>query len=220
MATGDQSDITSRLRGLLPQGWFATIATVLTAILQAPANAMSWIYGLYAYARLQARIRTATDGFLDLISLDYFGTGLPRQQGELDSLYRARIIANLLPQRVTRAGISAAIQRLTGTAPTIFEPFNVNDATCCGAPNQGYGVAGGWGSLQLNAQFFIQVTLPPGTGIANVNGYGGYLGGYGVGAMEWVNPNMIAGQVTAAQVNNTIEATKAAGVTAWTNIIG
>jgi hypothetical protein len=43
-------------------------------------------------------------------------------------------------------------------------------------------------------------------------------GGYGVGAMEYVNPSMSGSQVTDAEIFATVAATQAAGVTCWTQI--
>ncbi|WP_083615571.1 hypothetical protein [Paraburkholderia sp. SOS3] len=65
------------------------------ATLQGPAWALSSIYAQITYAALQTRIATATDGYLDLISNDFFGTSLPRLTNEPDGDFRARILANL-----------------------------------------------------------------------------------------------------------------------------
>ena len=46
------------------------------------------VYGLTAYARLQTRIATATDGFLDLISFDFFGRRCPGKPQESDAAFR------------------------------------------------------------------------------------------------------------------------------------
>ena len=67
--------------------------------LSGPAWALSQIYALIQYAVLQTRIATATDGFLDLISYDFFGGNLPRRSQEKDNPFRARILATLLRPR-------------------------------------------------------------------------------------------------------------------------
>ena len=70
---GDQNDFIARLKALLPRGWFAETAPVLTGTLAGLSAALAQVYGLISYARLQTRIVTATDAFLDLISFDFFG---------------------------------------------------------------------------------------------------------------------------------------------------
>jgi ABC-type nickel/cobalt efflux system permease component RcnA len=128
MATGDQNDIAQRLSSYLPTRWFGTILDTLllafiNAVLQGTTACLSFLYSLYAYAKLQARIATATDGWLDLISADFFGNTLPRIPGEIDNSYRARIRARLVQEKATRSAISQAVQQLTGYAPQIFEPW-------------------------------------------------------------------------------------------------
>lgn len=216
--TGDQNDIITRLKALLPRGWFPDVAPFLTSSLIGAANALSFIYSLIVYARAQCRIRTATDGFLDLISYDYFGNNLPRYLNESDPAFKTRILANLLTEKVTRAGIIKAVTLLTGVAPLIFEPGNIGDT---GAYNKGtfaYGMAGGWGSLALKAQFFMKVTPPPNAGVPNVGGWGNYTGGYGIGATEYINESLIYNEVPDSAIYQTIANTKAAGVKAWVQI--
>lgn len=77
---------------------------------------------------------------------------------------------------------------------------------------------GGWGSLNYPYQFLVTAYRPPGAGIPSVDGYGGYLGGYGIGAIEYISLTQIAGPVTDAEIYSTIAVTTAAGVTAWTKI--
>src|SRR5579875_2257217 len=158
MATGDQADAAARAKAVLPGGWFPTTPAsgtsatpVLDAVLAGPAWGASWLYGLLAYAANQKRIATATDSNLDLIGGDYFSTGLLRRSGETDAAYRARILANLLAPRGTRAAVIAVLKALTGYAPTVFEPARPADT-------------GGWGHLGG----------PLNTGLAYSTGPGGY----------------------------------------------
>src|SRR4051794_13359328 len=102
MATGDANDMLARIKALLPAGWFKGDTPVLDAVLSAAAYGLSFIYSQIAYAKLQTRIGTATDGFLDLISFDFFGGSLPRRKQEVDASFRARIIATLLRAKGTR----------------------------------------------------------------------------------------------------------------------
>lgn len=222
MATGDKNDILSRLKALLPAGWFSDTASNLNALLSGPANALSSVYNLIAYVRLQCRIKTATDGFLDMISLDYFGDQLPRYQKESDTAFRNRIIANLLSEKGTRAGLIRAVTLLVGVAPWFFEPGRVQDTGGWGHGNTynglAYGYAGGWGSLQLNCQAFMKVARPPGAGVPNVGGWGSYAGGYGVGSTEWINQSMVYNAVSDTAIYQTISNAKMAGTTIWTQI--
>ena len=164
---GSQSDILARLKAVLPSGWFPTTrpgqpsnSPVLDAFLTGPAYALSWIYSLIEYAQDQTRIATATDVWLDLAALDYFGGNLTRNSGETDTALSARIRANLLPPQITRAAMVSALTNLTGTAPSIFEPFTPADTGAYGtgeAPvwrGLAYNYAGGYGSLQLPRAVF------------------------------------------------------------------
>lgn len=122
---GDQADVFARIKNLLPN-WFGQDAAptpILDGLLQAPAAVLSFVYSLYQYARQQTRIATASDGWLDLIAQDFYGDTLPRQSGESDSAYRARIQANLFPPSNTIAAISASLTQITGMEPRIVEPW-------------------------------------------------------------------------------------------------
>src|ERR1700749_4296193 len=127
MAIGDAQDMVTRIKATLPSGWFADSTPVLDSVLSGIGWALALGYSLIAYARLQTRIKTATDGFLDLIAFDFFGTMLPRALQELDNAYRTRIIASLFPQRATRQGMINVLTLLTGRAPWIFEPARPAD---------------------------------------------------------------------------------------------
>ncbi len=81
MATGDQQDIFTRLRGYLPR-WFGDTAQspVINALLQGLAYSGAYVYGLYAYAKQQTRILTSSDGWLDMIAADFFGLSVQRKE--------------------------------------------------------------------------------------------------------------------------------------------
>src|SRR5580698_6710536 len=121
--TGDQADFVARLRQLLPNGWFADDAPVLNAVLNGAAYCLALIYSLNAYAKLQTRLATVTDGFLDLAAFDYFGTSLMRRLMESDASLRVRVFQDLLRQKATRAGIIKLLTDLTGQTPVVFEPW-------------------------------------------------------------------------------------------------
>jgi hypothetical protein len=140
------SNIVFRLQKWLPNGWFPTaLGTRIFATLAGASAALSTVLAQITYVKLQTRIKTATDGFLDLISWDFLGTALPRRPVEVDNAFRARILANLFRARVTRAGMIATLTMLTGRAPRVFEPKRPMDTGGWGGnPFGGYGVAGGY----------------------------------------------------------------------------
>jgi len=189
MATGDQSDITQRLYALLPPTWFPSGATpVLGAILQGPAYVLSLIYGLVAFTKQQTRISTATGGWLDLISYDFFARTLLRSTGESDSAFATRIKANLLQPAATRPALIAAITNLTGETPTVIDPWRPGDCGAYGYGGLGYNTVGHYGSVAMVAQCFVVV------------------------------PDPASSNVTDAEIYQTISNIIPAGVTAWTDI--
>ena len=218
MSVGDQSDLFKRIKMLLPR-WFGDTTPILDAVIQGLAYSGSFIYSLYVYAKLQTRIKTATDGWLDLISADYFGTSLPRKTSQSDASYRARIIINLLRERATRNGITKVLIDLTGRAPTIFEPQRPLDTGAYGGPLIGYSLAGGYGSMSIPFQAFVQAYRPSSSGIPNVIGYGATLGGYGAASQfEYASLSQIQGAVTDADILAAIDSVKPAATIIWTRI--
>jgi hypothetical protein len=209
MATGDQSDIILRLKATLPS-WFGDNTPILDALLQGLAWAGSFAYSLISYAKLQTRIKTATDGWLDMIAADFFGSFLARAANQSDASFR---------ERATRKSIIAVLQDLTGRTPLVFEPQRPADTGAYSAPNSGYGVAGGYGSLLLPYQAFVTAYRPSGTGIPLVAGYGISTGGYGVASRaDLASMDMIQGAVTDADIYAAIDSVKPAGTTVWTRI--
>jgi hypothetical protein len=217
MATGDQSDLLKRIKSLLPFRWFPDSTPVLDALLNGPAWALSQIYALIQYAKLQTRIATATDGFLDLISYDFFGNNLRRRLQETDNAFRTRILATLFRPKATRQGMIDALVNLTGRTPIIFEPARPADTGGYGIAS-GYGVAGGWGSLRYPAQAFITAFRPAGSGIPNVAGYDTSYGSYGGGYSMWASLAQVTGAVTDADIYDTINRTAAAGTRMWVRL--
>lgn len=229
MATGDTADIQSRLDQGMPQGWFGTFADLfnaaefpyVNAVIAGFANGLSFIYQLYAYAKLQTRISTATDGWLDMIAGDFFGTLLPRLQGENDTSYRARIKAQLIQQKATRAGIIATVVALTGRTPILFEPWYPPDTGAYNYPQfLAYNTLGGWGSMQMPAQFLITVFRPhSSTGIAYVAGYGVPVGAYNTASLiNWSSLANWNANIPDSAIYAAIAQAKAAGVLAWVQI--
>lgn len=133
MAIGDQADIFGRIKAVLPNRWFGGISPLLDAITQGLANSSAFIYSLYLYAKLQTRILTATDGWLDMVAADFFGAALLRNANQTDASFRARIIINMFRERGTRNAITKVLTDLTGRAPIIFEPQRPKDTGAYGA---------------------------------------------------------------------------------------
>lgn len=137
MATGDLSDISSRIRSALPQFWFPSEADDSTPVLDAILAGLAWpwamMYMMLTYAQQQNRIDTSTGNFIDILSADYFGNTLPRLAGEDDSSYIARIKKSFFTKRNTRPAFDAEISDATGIV-RVREPWRSND---CGT----YGTA-------------------------------------------------------------------------------
>ena len=222
MATGDQNDMVVRLRALLPTSWFPDTAPVLSAVLAGFGATLSAIYSQITYAGRQTRIATATDAFLDMISADYFGLNLPRRTLESDTAFRNRILGNLLAPRATRAAMISVLTKLTGRAPTIFEPAQPGDTGVYGGGTFAYGVAGGWGSYAMPFTAFINAKRPSGGGVANVQGYysgtGQAIAGYGQGAIEYTSAGQNSAPVADADIYAAVNNTKPAGSTMWVGI--
>ena len=177
---GDTSDMQRRLRAMLPAGWFGDDTPVLDQLLIALGAGFSACWTLLQEVVLQSRIATAWGDFLDLIATDFFGTMLVRLPSEQDDAFRTRIRQTLLRPLGTRAAITTALFELTGKTPVVFEPGRTSDTGGYTLGGLGFGVAGGWGSLDLPYQFFVTVIRPTGAGIANLAGYGsGGIPAYG-----------------------------------------
>jgi hypothetical protein len=219
MAVGDQQDFVTRIRAVLPNGWFSDDAPVLTALLNGIAYCLAVMYSLIAYTKAQTRIATASDGFLDLVAFDYFGLALQRRVSELDAALRARIFQNLLREKATRNGVIEALTILTGQTPIVFEPWRPLD---CGAWNEnicGLNVAGGWGSLAVPYQGFIIAYRPLGQGIPYLSGYNDPQGALNTPSyLAWANLNQVAGGVTDADMFATVADAKVEGTIAWMQI--
>ncbi|WP_217548787.1 hypothetical protein [Pantoea sp. GbtcB22] len=216
MATGDQNDILNRLKALLPPTWFDSNSPFLDGVLTACAQALTWCYSLYVYAKLQTRIGTATDGWLDLTAYDFFGKNLQRAAGQSDELFRQQMKISLFRERGTRQAIIDVLEDLTGKTPHIFEPQRPLDTGAYGGPMIGYGVAGGYGSLKLPYQAFVTAYRPSGAGIPFIAGYSSTPSGYSIASRgEYASQSMITGSITDAQVYEAIAAVKMEGTIVW-----
>lgn len=186
MATGDQADIVSRLQRWLPQGWFPnTTGTRIFALLSGFASLLSTIYGMVSYTKLQTRIATATDGFLDLISQDYLGQNLPKLPGETDQAFSKRIRANIFLAANTRTAIQKALQIVTGAPVRMIEPWQPNDTFVWGRSFWNVDTAinpGQWANGNQRYKGLVVCSLPAG-GISNIprSWWGKFFWSYGLG---------------------------------------
>lgn len=218
MAIGDQGDHFARIKSLIPR-WFCDDTPVLDAVLRGFAAANAFVYRLLMYATMQTRLRTATDGWLDMMAGDFFGTSLTRRAGQTDASFRNQIVVNLFRERATRAGIERVITELTGRTPIIFEPQRPLDTGCYGGPIGGYGVAGGYGALGLPFQAFVTVFRPRSDGIPMVAGYGVATGGYNMPSQaEIASLKFVQGAVTDEDIYAALDSVKPVGTTLWTRI--
>jgi hypothetical protein len=224
MATGDQADIVSRLRVVLPARWFldtapgvASNTPVLDAVLAGIAVVWAQVFAALSYTTLQARIATATDVFLDMIGVDFFGTTMTRQQSEGDAHYRARLQAAMLQPRGTRVALAQALVTLTKRPPTIFEPAWPPDTGVWGV-TCGWGIAGGWGNLTMPFQCLVTAFRPRGGGVSVVAGWGIPVGGWGGGAIEYANASMESEEVSDEQIAAAIAGVMPAATVAWLRI--
>jgi len=215
---GDTEDMVGRLGSVLPAGWFGDTTPVLDGLLTGLAAAWSGLYGLLRTVSAQARIATASGIFLDVASVDYFGTGLPRAAGESDAAFSLRIRANLLAPRATRAALVTALTNLTGRTPEIFEPLNATDTGGYNSGSLGYGMVGGYGCTSLPFQFFVTGYRPNATPVSNAGGYGYGPGGYDTAPMFYANLENLEGAVTDSDIYAAAAAVLPTASIAWMNL--
>lgn len=189
--TGDQADLTARLKRVLAP-WFGNGPTpILDAMLQGPAWALAFIYGLYAYAKLQIRIATATEGWLDIAAFDYFGPTILRKVGQSDGSFRAVIQASILRERNTRKALIKVLQDVTGRTPVLLEPSVVSDTGAWDSPYGYWDTQGAWGGT-LPYQMFLIAYRP-------------------LGGSQWA-------ATTDADIFTAIESVRPAGTTVWAQL--
>ncbi len=216
--TGDQQDFLSRIKTLLPNGWFRGPTPILDAVLGGIASALARVYGLTQYARLQARIATATDGFLDLVSYDFFGATLPRKSAETDAAFRTRILAELFLERGTRRGMIGVLTLLTGYAPLVFEFARPADTGGLNSPSMGLNAAGYLGSYQYPFQAVVIAYRPAGQGFSYIPGLNTPQAALNESHSALVNPALIATPVTDADIYAAISSVAPVGTIIWVSI--
>ena len=175
---------------------------------------MAGVYTLIQAVIQQSRLVTATGSFIDAFAADFFGASFLRWGSEADFGYRQRVMGELLRPRGTRAAITAALIQLTGRVPQIFEPALTTDTGGYSIGGVGYGMAGGWGNLNLPYQFFLTVFRPSGGAIALFAGYG--TGGFPV----YGNLNMEGSTPDDGAIFASVPPLLPVATTAWCRILG
>lgn len=119
----------NKLKDALPLSWFGDNTSVIDSVLSGFAWCSSLIYDNITEAKKQTRIKTATGGFLDMISGDFFGDTLPRTENESDFIFSIRILDNLLREKATFAAVCNTANSLMlsiGATINIYEYGSVN----------------------------------------------------------------------------------------------
>lgn len=178
-----------RILDLIPDDWVSAQSKQpgggLYLLASACGQVLADAFTAIAYVALQTRIATATDTNLDAISNDFFGGTFPRNIGESDISFRARLRTAIFQNKGTRAGMESALGAL-GLTFTIVEDANPNDC-------MSLGVAGGWGAyLALGAaggaqgQCYITVSLPLPPGVTQAQVTSTVLAVKPEGTIVWV----------------------------------
>ncbi len=166
MAIGDKNDFLARIKSLLPR-WFGDLSPTLNALLNGFAFAKAFLYSLIGYAKLQTRINTATDGWLDMIAADFFGNEVFRKLGQPDASLRSKIMIEMFRERATRSALIKILTDLTGRIPIVIEPQRTKDYQ--GGYNTrplSYNNIGTYGSNNIAYQAFVTVYRPlPNSGL-------------------------------------------------------
>ncbi len=194
MATGDKDDFLTRIKSLLPR-WFVDVSPVLNALLSGFSFTQAFLYSLIGYAKLQVRIKTATNGWLDMIAADFFGNAVFRKLGQSDSSFRSKIIIELFRERATRSAIIKILTDLTGQTPDLLEPQRAND----------YLALGGYNTKPLSYNGV-------GAYASNIAPYQAYVVAY--------RPTIASGLIVSdADIYAAIDSVKPVGTIVWTRIV-
>lgn len=212
----DANDMLARLKSLTPYRWFSNAAPVRDAVFGGIADSLAWCYDFIQYAARQTRLATMSDQYLDMMALDFFGLRIIRRASQSDDSFRSTILKEIFRERGTRKALIDALKDLTSHAPKIFEPTNPQDSGGWGVLFA-FNAAGRWGAA-MPRTVFIDAYEPPGSGIPNLAGLNSPQAGWGAGSFAFAELIMVTGPVTNQDIYDTVEATRAAGVTAWVSI--
>ena len=219
MSKGDIDDITLRLFRWLPSRWFPFgTGSRIWATLSGFASSMAAVWDQITYLRLQTRLMTITDGWVDLASYDFFGNSLPRRQQEEDRNFALRIRKEVLRERNTRHALDSVLFDLVGSHPDIFEAFNPGDTGGWDIA-MGWDTAGLWGDLDLMYQIFVNTARPLSQGIPYVGGWDSPPVGWDT-VGEWTDNTMIIAPITDSMVFTAVASVTPAGMIVWINLEG
>ena len=213
-----------RIEATLPARWFGEDTPVLDLVLGSLSAGWMGLFDLLDYVRVQTRIGTATDTWLDLIARDYFGRRLQRRRRETDGSFRTRIFFEFRRDRCTRAAIYEVLAELTGRRPIVFEPTNPRDTGCYGSRGSAemgraaYCTSGGWGSLNLPFQAFVKAFRPQADGVAMINGWGGSVGGFGAGSSAYISSDADLSWADDSEIYEAVASTAPVGTIIWMSI--
>lgn len=227
-----------RFRNYLPP-WFGDEGNhpVIDAVLIMATDVALSAFEVIRFADFQVRLRTASGGWLDLWSFDFFRGRVPRFQKEVDASFRARIEREIFRDKNTRQALYDAMLDLTGHPPRLFEPQQPRDTGAYGGPlmaynGVGYNTAqelvpvvgiGRYGEANAPHEGWIDVTLPDPVGIPRIGGYGVGPWGYGVAGGSahgmWLSSETPIDGVDENVINETLRRVKPEGVILWVRLV-
>lgn len=226
-----------RMAGLFPNGWASPEdkqpGGVAYGVFYTLGTPLSFESGALGYAFDACLIETAQNGALDGKALDFFGSGfyaIPRNPGESDAAYSARLLAALLPEGATRKAVSDAVQAVTGQAPRIIEPWRPSDTGVLdGLPGAGmmfYDIdnvvtPGLMTDNGLGYQGFIQSILPLAQPFGNnpTPTFDEYTMNFDVAGSSMLDAASGATPQGAQAVYNAINRAKCEGTIAWVQFV-
>jgi hypothetical protein len=186
---------------------------------------LSFLVQQLQYVLAATRLTTETAPELDLASVDFFGSALPRPSGMSDAVFAQLIIDSLFKSAATRPAIAAALQKLTGQAPRMLEPWNIFDTGVWGRTSywnvDTLANPARWAPTGLQYQGFVE-TIPaavPAIGPNNPI----YCWGSGPLGPYWNVPGYFFATIAAnpgRSVYDVINELKAEGTTVWVKLVG
>jgi hypothetical protein len=227
----------ARMAALFPPGWASPEAKqeggAVRGVMDTLGTPLAFESGALQYAFEACLIGTAQNGALDGKALDFFGSGfyaLPRNPGESDAAYSARLLAALLPEGATRKAVSDAVKAVTGQAPRIIEPWRPADTGVLdGGPGAGmmfYDIdnvvtPGLMTDNGLGYQGFIQTILPLAQPFGNnpTPVMDEYTMNLDVGGSSMLDAASGATPQGAQAVYNAINRAKCEGTIAWVQFV-
>lgn len=120
--------------GAWPSGWFSDTAKTTGGnaynVALAAGTYMENVDEQWQEVALFERLQSCTSTDIDSWVADFFGTSLPRFDGETDANYITRAMANLQADKSTAAGM-AKIAAFFGSGVWISEPWNPDETGGC-----------------------------------------------------------------------------------------